>query len=131
MTTLMNAKKTKEPNTQTKSANVLIWLAVVIVVIIGMIGYGMIPQSLSAFSSLYMTIVCIVAIGIASMTAEGKTLRQTITDATNELRFITWPQSQEVWHITAIVVISLALSTLALAVIDGLISFVFGYFIGQ
>ena len=133
MTMLMNTKKTKESQknqNQDTIKNLAVWFLASLIAILGFAGYGWVQSAMTAFSSLYMTVVCVAVLAVASMSKEGDLAKQTVVEAYSELRFISWPNQQEVLQLTGIVIFCLVIATILLAILDGIISLIFGYMIG-
>ena len=111
-------------NAQERSSiNWLIWLAVVVLLAVGISANYWYAAALSFAVRLAIGIVYCIAIAfVALYTQEGRRFWQFAQDARVELRKVVWPNRRETIQTTLLVVVMVVVTSLALWGIDSLLT---------
>ena len=109
---------TEKSNTQSGRLDLLKWLAVAVIVAVGVYG----NSYFSAESLLYRTIALLIlgalAAWIAAQTSKGSAFVTLCLDARTEIRKVVWPTRQETTQTTIIVLIVVLIVALVLWLLD-------------
>ncbi len=122
----MNAKA--EQNTS--SLDVVKWLLVAALVIVGVVGNQYFAAQPILYRAIALVVIGMVAFLLALQTAKGRTMMQLAKEARGEIRRVVWPSRQETVQTTLIVVAVVLVMGLLLWGLDTLIGWIVSIIVG-
>ncbi len=121
---------TSKPEIQSSRFDLVKWIAVVALVVVGVVG----NQYYSASPILYRVIVLLALAGfaafIALQTVKGKSFFALAKEARTEIRKVVWPTRQETTQTTLIVVAVVLVMALLLWGLDSLLGWLISLIVG-
>ena len=121
---------TSKPEIQSSRFDLVKWIAVVALVVVGVVG----NQYYSASPILYRVIVLLALAGfaafIALQTVKGKSFFALAKEARTEIRKVVWPTRQETTQTTLIVVAVVIVMALLLWGLDSLLGWLISLIVG-
>ncbi len=113
-----------------KSADLLLWIVVVVLVAAGVYGNSYFAAESALYRVIGLLVVAAIAAWTASRTAKGNTFVRLCLDARTEIRKVVWPTRAETTQTTLIVVVVVLIVALILWALDSLLSWVISFIIG-
>ena len=111
----------KTPEQQSAMMNVLLWCAVVLCFLGGLVANYVYLPTLSVYLRVAgWIILLIIMLGLALLTQQGKKVHRFSKDARAEMRKVHWPSRQETIQTTLLVVAMVVVAGIALWGIDAL-----------
>ena len=121
---------TPKAEAQDSRFDLLKWLAVVALVVVGVVGNLYYSASPILYRVLALLVLAAVAGFIALQTAKGKSFFTLVKEARTEIRIVVWPTRQETTQTTLIVVAVVLVMALLLWGLDSLLGWLISLIVG-
>ncbi|TDF86029.1 preprotein translocase subunit SecE [Pseudomonas sp. H9] len=121
---------TPKAEAQDSRFDLLKWLAVVALVVVGVVGNLYYSASPILYRVLALLVLAAVAGFIALQTAKGKSFFTLVKEARTEIRKVVWPTRQETTQTTLIVVAVVLVMALLLWGLDSLLGWLISLIVG-
>ncbi|AIL59717.1 MULTISPECIES: preprotein translocase subunit SecE [Pseudomonas] len=121
---------TPKAEAQDSRFDLLKWLAVVALVVVGVVGNLYYSASPILYRVLALLVLAAVAGFIALQTAKGKSFFTLVKEARTEIRKVVWPTRQETMQTTLIVVAVVLVMALLLWGLDSLLGWLISLIVG-
>ncbi|MCY4329707.1 MAG: preprotein translocase subunit SecE [Endozoicomonadaceae bacterium] len=125
MATVIN----KDIKSASKSSDIVMWLCISLIVILGVWGNIYFSKVLLLYRVLALVGLGVVAILLAVQTKKGKLFWEMLKEAKREVRRVIWPTRQETMQTTLIVVVVILFIGLILWGVDSLLGYLVKSFI--
>jgi len=121
---------TPKAEAQGSRFDLLKWLVVVALVIVGVVGNQYYAASPILYRVLALLVIAAVAVFVGLQTAKGKSFFVLVKEARTEIRKVVWPTRQETTQTTLIVVAVVLVMALLLWGLDSLLGWLVSLIVG-
>lgn len=121
---------TPKAEAQDSRFDLLKWLVVVALVVVGVVGNQYFAAAPLLYRVLGLIVIAAVAAFLALQTAKGKTFFVLVKEARTEIRKVVWPTRQETTQTTMIVVAVVLVMALLLWGLDSLLGWLISLIVG-
>ncbi|UFH49034.1 preprotein translocase subunit SecE [Pseudomonas sp. KNUC1026] len=121
---------TPKAEAQDTRFDLLKWLAVVALVVVGVVGNQYFAGSPLLYRVLGLLVIAAVAAFVALQTGKGKSFFTLVKEARTEIRKVVWPTRQETTQTTLIVVAVVLIMALLLWGLDSLLGWLVSLIVG-
>ncbi|NMZ25702.1 preprotein translocase subunit SecE [Pseudomonas proteolytica] len=121
---------TPKAEAQSSRFDLVKWLAVVALVVVGVVGNQYYSASPILYRVLVLLALAVVAVFIGLQTVKGKSFAVLVKEARTEIRKVVWPTRQETTQTTLIVVAVVLVMALLLWGLDSLLGWLVSLIVG-